>query len=66
MIDDIVQTMPTCNVCGREAPVCRMCGRCGDPSCNGGCIFCVADTRPMCQRFLPMMPTRPEDRRVPR
>jgi hypothetical protein len=29
-----------CDYCGRF-PVCVECGRCGDSSCNSGCIFCT-------------------------
>lgn len=29
-----------CEICG-ATPVCAVCYRCGDPACNGGCIFCV-------------------------
>lgn len=32
-----------CEVCARQKPICDTCGRCLDPSCNGGCIYCRQD-----------------------
>lgn len=32
-----------CNVCGQQKPLCDTCGRCLDPTCNGGCIYCRMD-----------------------
>lgn len=60
-----VQTLPACKVCGRERPVCRDCGRCGDSTCNAGCIFCIQDNRPLWRRFLPGRIPQ-ENRMVPR
>ena len=34
-----------CKFCGRE-PVCSECGRCYDPNCNAGCIWCRRFTPP--------------------
>lgn len=33
-----------CGVCGgTSTPICDVCVRCLDTSCNGGCIFCRQD-----------------------
>lgn len=32
-----------CEVCWQVKPLCDICGRCLDPSCNGGCIYCRED-----------------------
>jgi hypothetical protein len=32
-----------CEVCAQQMPICETCGRCFDPSCNGGCIYCRED-----------------------
>lgn len=32
-----------CEVCAKQKPLCDTCGRCLDPKCNGGCIYCRQD-----------------------
>jgi len=34
-----------CLYCG-HTPVCDVCGRCFDPRCNAGCVFCRSFNQP--------------------
>jgi hypothetical protein len=43
-LGDYEQKEETCKFCG-ETPVCEWCGRCFDPRCNAGCIWCRTPPR---------------------
>lgn len=50
-----------CEYCGRY-PTCGECGRCGDSSCNSGCMFCVRQTG--WRKFAPIPMKIPQSQRT--